>query len=131
MAESSNILLDSNIIIYTGVAAYEELRNWLRLKTYFVSAISQIEVLGYYDLTANDKKYFEAFFEDANLILIQNKTIYECSSSDNSVTKAHFLMLAKFDAFPNDLPLITANIKDFQHIEDLELIALREIQDGT
>lgn len=131
MAESSNILLDSNIIIYTGVAAYEELRNWLRSKTYFVSAISQIEVLGYYDLTANDKKYFEAFFEDANLILIQNKTIWKSIELRQHKKMSLGDAIIAATALINDLPLITANIKDFQHIEDLELIALREIQDGT
>lgn len=131
MAENNNILLDSNIIIYTGVAAYEGLRNWLRSKTYFVSAISQIEVLGYYDLTANDKKYFEAFFEDANLILIQNKTVWKSIELRQHKKMSLGDAIIAATALINDLPLITANIKDFQHIEDLELIALREIQDGT
>lgn len=69
------ILLDSNIVIYTGVATHGELRNWLKLKKTTVSAISKLEVLGYHGLNTKDKIYFEAFFEKCKLIHVNSKII--------------------------------------------------------
>lgn len=62
MVATKAILLDSNIIIYTVLTQHSDLRNWLKSKRIFVSVISQLEVLGYHQLNAKDRRYFENFF---------------------------------------------------------------------
>jgi hypothetical protein len=48
------VILDSNIVIYTGLRQHYQLRDWLKSKKLFVSAISELEVLGYHKLISKD-----------------------------------------------------------------------------
>lgn len=50
MAVSNKVILDSNIMIYTGWVNSFNLREWFRDKNIYVSQISLIEVLGYHKL---------------------------------------------------------------------------------
>ncbi len=49
-------LLDSNILIYASQPTGGQARDFIRNNTVFVSAISQIEVLGYHKLNNNQKR---------------------------------------------------------------------------
>ena len=50
------ILADSNLIIYAASGNYPELIEWFEENQPVASAVSLVEVLGYYKLTAKEKK---------------------------------------------------------------------------
>lgn len=62
------MLIDSNIIIYAALPEHQALRQFVADRAPAVSAISYVEVLGYHQLTQQQRQFFEAFF-DAALIL--------------------------------------------------------------
>ena len=119
---SKPLLLDSNIVINSGLISSTELRNWLKLKNIAVSVISKLEVLGYHSLNNKDKIYFEAFFTECKIIEIDstiiNAAIYFRQLKSMSLSDAIIAATAKH----YNLSLTTANTKDFKHIENLEII---------
>lgn len=128
MAANRPILLDSNIVIYTGLTPYKAIRKWLKSKTYLVSAITHLEVLGYYQLTSKDKEYFEAFFKKVKMIPVQAEIIQKAIElrQDKIMSLGDAIIAAT--ALSRNLPLLTANARDFHHIKELELIGLETIE---
>ncbi|CAN5399911.1 type II toxin-antitoxin system VapC family toxin [soil metagenome] len=122
MVVSSTMLLDSNIIIYTGLPQYSKLRNWLSSNNIAVSDISRLEVLGYHQLVAKDRTYFENLFQQFDLFKINSEIIDLAilfrQQKSMSLGDAIIAATAKI----NKLPLVTANARDFKHLEDIELI---------
>lgn len=59
------MLLESNIIIYAAQPEHAELRRFIAAHSPAVSAVSYVEVLGYYRLTALDRAHFKDFFSTA------------------------------------------------------------------
>jgi toxin FitB len=57
------VLLDSNIIIYSAQLEYSHLRELIAEKSPVVSALSYLEVLGYHQLTDEQRQYFDDFFK--------------------------------------------------------------------
>lgn len=55
------MLLDSNVIIYAAKPEHEVLRRLIEEHAPAVSAVSYVEVLGYHQLTGQERCYFEAF----------------------------------------------------------------------
>ncbi len=55
------MLLDSNVIIYAAKPEHEGLRHLIAEHAPAVSAVSYVEVLGYHQLTGQERSYFEAF----------------------------------------------------------------------
>lgn len=56
------MLIDSNILIYSADPKYAFLRELIKQHAPEVSIISYIEVLGYGQLTDEQRQYFEEFF---------------------------------------------------------------------
>jgi hypothetical protein len=57
------MLLDSNIIIYAAQPEHANLRRFIAEHSPAVSAISYVEVLGYHQLSGQQRQYFERFFK--------------------------------------------------------------------
>ncbi|RAV27561.1 type II toxin-antitoxin system VapC family toxin [Sinomicrobium soli] len=119
---SKTVLLDSNIIIYTGLPQYAELRNWLRTNHIAVSAISRLEVLGYHKLVAKDRTYFQNLFNQFDLFEINAEIIDSAIlfRQQKSMSLGDAIIAATAKVY--NLLLVTANTKDFNHLEELELL---------
>lgn len=119
---NNTVLVDSNIVIYSAEVEYEDLANWLRNKNIGISDMTRIEVLGYPNLLLEDKLYFEKFFNKCNIFSINekiiNKAIFLKQQRKMSIGDA----IIAATALTNKIPLITANTKDFKHIEHLQLM---------
>jgi len=119
---SKSIILDSNIVIYSGLTSHYELKEWLKSKDIVVSLITKLEVLGYHDLNEKDQIYFEIFFKKCELIAIDSLII------ETAISLRQFKSMSLGDAIiaatakEHRLVIVTANTKDFKHIENLELI---------
>ena len=122
MVVSRTVLLDSNIIIYTGLPQYSELRNWLSSNNIAVSDISRLEVLGYHQLVAKDRTYFENLFQQFDLFIINSEIIGLAIlfRQQKSMSVGDAIIAATAKVYK--LPLATANAKDFIHLEDITLI---------
>ena len=114
-------LIDSNIIIYSTQPDNSFLREFIAEHSPFVSAISKVEVLGYYKLRPVEKKYLTEFLEEVAVIDISNVVI------DKAVALRQLKKISVADsiiaatALIYDLELVTRNISDFKHIKGLKL----------
>ena len=116
------MLLDSNIIIYAAQLENEFLREFIAENSPYVSALSYLEVFGYYRLTHQDKVYFEEFFNASQILPISQPVI------NQAVTLKQIRKMSLGDAiiagtaFVYNLTIVTRNIDDFNWISKLNLI---------
>lgn len=114
-------LLDSNIIIYAAKPEYAFLQTFIEENSPAVSAVSQIEVLGYHRITEPEKVLFTEFFAAADVLPISGATIEKASElrQVKKLTLGDSLIAAT--ALIYDLTLITNNTADFDWIDGLKL----------
>lgn len=62
------ILADSNLIIYAASGKYPLLLDWFAENQPVASAVSLVETLGYYKLTAQEKEALELLFEELTVL---------------------------------------------------------------
>lgn len=122
------ICIDSNIVIYSAHPDKQWLRKWLSQQELAVSSISKIEVLGYHHITAHEIRLTNHYFSICKNLPL-NSSVIESSirlRQQKSMSLADAIIAAT--ALTNTLPLLTANTKDFKHIQSLELIGLDDIR---
>lgn len=122
MVVNSKVFIDSNIIIYTGLVDQAQLRNWLHTRALVVSGISLLEVLGYHKISSKDLRYFKAFFKECEVVPIDQDIIQRAINFRQLKRMSLGDSLIAATAFHHKLPLVTANTKDFSHLDKLELI---------
>lgn len=121
------MLLDSNIIIYAAKAENQFLRDWLEQQIISVSALSQIEVLGYHRLSNIEDQLFREFFANCTVLPISSAIIEQAISLRQQRRLSLGDSIIGATALVHALPLATRNIADFQWIEDLRMIDPFEI----
>jgi len=123
------MILDSNIVIYSIVPEYENLRNFLKEKEYelAVSVITKLEVLGYHRLAQDEKEILTHFFAVTRKIPISEaileKAIYLKQLKKMSIGDA---IIAATAILENDI-LLTNNEEDFENIEGLRVKPMKSI----
>ena len=114
-------LLDSNIIIYSAEKKYGFLRKLYKEQNIFISEITKLEVLGYYKITDEQKKYFNSVFKVISAIPVSSVIIEEAivlrQSKNLSVGDAIIAATAKI----NNYTIYTNNTKDFENILEIKL----------
>jgi toxin FitB len=116
------MLLDSNIIIYAAKPEHQALRDWLSQQPISVSALSQVEVLGYHRLSQAEQQLFTELFASFTVLPIDILVI------DLAILLRQQRRLGLGDsiiaatALIQDLPLATHNIDDFRWIDTLRLV---------
>ncbi|NEN22782.1 type II toxin-antitoxin system VapC family toxin [Cryomorpha ignava] len=110
------ILIDANIIIYSAHKDKESLRKWLQKQSLSISSINQLEVLGYHKITKEEIVLSKNFFSLCQIISITQTIIEEAIKfrQEKSMSLGDSIVAAS--AKENNLPIATANIKDFEHI---------------
>lgn len=116
----SNIVLDTNICLYllSGEAPIVE---YLRDKSFYLSIINEIEILGFGDISKSEETAVTFFLEDCNILDI-NKGIKDISITLRKKYKIKLpdAIIAATAIFLN-LPLISAD-KVFDKIEELTVV---------
>jgi predicted nucleic acid-binding protein len=116
----SKLLVDTNIILYL-FNGDETIADFLQDKELFISFITELELLSFWDLSTNEEKYIQSFIQNCKSIsmneLIKKETLqirknYKMKLPD-SIIAATSLYL--------DIPLISADL-GFQKIENLSFI---------
>jgi hypothetical protein len=75
MAEMTANATDSNILIYAAQKENQFLREFIAGKHISISAITQLEVLGYHKLKPQDAELFQLWFDNAHIITIDRTII--------------------------------------------------------
>jgi predicted nucleic acid-binding protein len=116
------MLLDSNILIYAAQPDHAYLIDWIKQNLPAVSVISMVEVLGYHQLTIDDKHCLETLF--ANLILLYPTpmTIRHAIQLRQQRKMSLGDVLIAATAIEHRMALVTRNILDFQWIDELQII---------
>lgn len=115
------ILIDSNIVIYSLQSKHENLQKWLGMQTPVISAITQLEVLGYHRISEVEISFARRYFSICEKISINQNFIEEAVKlrQQKSISLGDTIIAAT--TIIQDLALASANLKDFKHIKQLEL----------
>ncbi len=107
------MLLDSNIIIYAAQPQHRALRRFIATNTPAVSAVSQVEVMGYYKITERELRYFGLFFAAAPVLNVSEAVIHKATElrQQKKMTLGDALIAAT--ALVHQVTLVTHNTKDF------------------
>lgn len=121
------VLLDSNIVIYSLQSYQENLRKWLENHIAIVSAITQLEVLGYYNITLKEIDFATRYLSFCEIVPIDERIILKSIELRQNKKMSIGDAIIAGTALIHKLPLATANTKDFKHLENLELINPLEV----
>ncbi len=116
------MLLDSNLIIYASKPGYDDLRNWMIHQPVCVSALSQLEVLGYHRLIQEDRRFFVDFFSVLPVLPITFEVIDQAISLRQQRKMSLGDATIAATALVNNLPIATHNVSDFRWIPNLVVI---------
>ena len=112
-------LLDTNIILYI-LSGDATIAQYLNLRILFVSVISEIELLGYQKLTAQQEKQIKSFLSSFRIIYLDDAIKDEAIA----IRKKHGLKLPDCiiaaTAISMNLTFITAD-KQFKQVKNLPL----------
>ncbi|MGB7203121.1 MAG: type II toxin-antitoxin system VapC family toxin [Pyrinomonadaceae bacterium] len=115
-------LLDSDIIIYTTKPEFDFLGQFLERKSFGVSIISFVEVMGYHKISEKDKAELTDFFESTKIHAISNHIANKAIELRQQRKMKLGDALIAATALALDCPLVTNNSKDFTWIDSIELI---------
>jgi toxin FitB len=115
------MIVDSNILIYSARPENGELRAWLQQKTPGYSDITRLEVLGFKGIVADDELKLKSMLA----ALVQFPVSYDIIDAAILLRQQHRLSLGDSiiaaTAMALDVPLATANEKDFKNIPGLSV----------
>lgn len=116
----NKLCLDSNIILYL-LNGDETLAYFLDGKQFFISVITEMELLAFKNLSDEEEKYIKSFISECKTIninnLIKEDTINIRKKYRNKLPDS----IVAATALYLDIPLITAD-KGFKKIEELNLV---------
>lgn len=115
------MLIDSNLIIYATQPPYTQLRSWLVNYATHYSAISRLETLGYHRLGDAENQAIAAILENLELLMIGKVTLEIAITLRQQRKMSLGDALIAATCLEHDLPLATANDKDFEWIEGLAI----------
>ncbi|MEZ0539025.1 type II toxin-antitoxin system VapC family toxin [Fibrella arboris] len=102
---------------------------WLNRPTinFSVSAISQVEVLGYHKLTGRDKEDFDDFFSNTPSYPITTEIIQLAVTVHQQCKRSPADGIIAATARSHGLPVVTHHVDDFSTIDGLTVISLAGI----
>jgi predicted nucleic acid-binding protein len=112
-------LLDTNIILYI-LSGNKTLANHLYLKNLYASVVSEIELLGFKDLTSAEEKSIRAFLSEFRVIYIDDAIKNEAILLRKQYGLKIPDCIIAATAISLNLPLITAD-KQFKKVSNLLL----------
>lgn len=116
------MLLDSNIVIYSGLDEHARLRDFIERHAPSVSAVTHVEVLGFHGLAVSDRAYFEAFFARFPTLPVSDAVIRGAVDLRQRRRMSLGDALIAATALAHGLALVTRNAADFGWIDGLALV---------
>ncbi|AGX86207.1 type II toxin-antitoxin system VapC family toxin [Candidatus Symbiobacter mobilis] len=116
------MLLDSNIIIYAAEPGYERLLRYIDERQSVVSIISKIEVIGYHKLSVENSRRLVELFAVMSILPLSDAIASRAISLRQLRKMSLGDSLIAATALEHELPLVTANAKDFSWVENIIVI---------
>lgn len=116
------MLIDSNLIIYATQPQHHRLRGWLAEHASHYSAISRLETLGYQHLRDAEKQAISRLLDALKLLMISTVTLELAIALRQQRKMSLGDALIAAACLEHQLPLATANEKDFDWVEGLEMV---------
>lgn len=113
------ILLDSNIFIYLSKGTLDN--RSISEDVIAHSSISEIEVLGYQHITANELILLRNLFDQSVHLPISENVLQTAIKLRQVKSMSLGDSIIAATAITNEVPVWTANDKDFAHIQGLEV----------
>jgi hypothetical protein len=113
------MLIDSNIIIYASKPEYAQLRRFIAENAPVVSAVSYVEVLGFHQLTLDEKVLLEAFFAATVVLPITQAVLDQAVLLRQQRRMSLGDALVAASARVGNHTVVTHNTKDFIWIDGL------------
>jgi len=115
------MLFDSNPIIYAARPEYEELRDLVVQEVPSVSVVSKVETLGYPELSEQENRFLEEFFEAAKVLPVSESVVTEATRLRQQRSMSLGDALIAGTALSHGVSLATHNTSDFEWIKTLEV----------
>ena len=122
LVESVDMIVDSNILIYSLLPDHNRLMEWILDQLPSVSVISKIETIGYHRLTEEHKSGLQRLFSGLTILYPSFQT-YETAiilRQQRKMSLGDSLIAAT--VLEHREVLATHNISDFEWIDNLTLI---------
>lgn len=116
------LLLDSNILIYAIQPQYSGLRQFLGNENLAASEVSLVEVLGYHNLTEEDKRGFGDLFALTQLYPVSRAVIEQAITLRQQRKMSLGDALIAATCLVHKLTLVTRNTDDFLWIVGLDTL---------
>ena len=117
-----SMLIDSNILIYAGDPRHRFLREFIKVNVPVVSIVSYIEVMGYDQLTDEQRQYFDEFFAITPPILINQRIAEKAVTLRQQRKMSLGDAIIAATALVENHTLVTRNTDDFKWIAELKLL---------
>lgn len=116
------MLLDSNILIYGAKGGHPGLDTMLDRTDLAAASVTQIETLGFHRLSPIERHWLEAAFARMKILTLDDAVAVRAIvlRQERKMGLADAIIAAT--ALVHQLPLVTRNIVDFQHVAGLKLI---------
>ena len=115
----NSIVLDTKIVLYL-LNGDDELASILNKMQLYVSVITEIELLGYHEISLEDKTKIKYFLSECTIVALSEEIKNLCISiKQSSKVKTPDAIVAA-TSICNQIPLITAD-RGFEKIQDLDL----------
>lgn len=115
------MILDSNIIIYASQPDNGFLLDFIAENSPVVSAVSYIEVLGYMNLSPEERNFLTTFFNNTAILPINQPIVLRATTLRQQRRMSLGDAIIAATALEHDLTLVTRNTNDFHHLVDLRL----------
>ena len=116
------MLLDTNVVIYSGKPGGGALRSWTSHPHACVSIISRIEALGFHKITPDEIESITNTLGEMPELPVDGKIADRAIALRQQKNRCLGDSLIAATALTYNLPLCTRNKDDFKHIAGLEII---------
>jgi predicted nucleic acid-binding protein len=116
------MLIDSNILIYRATKPDPLLDPILSRSDLAVASVTIIETLGYHLISADQHGWLTAAFQHARILPLDDAVVAKAVELRRVRKVGLGDAIIAATALIHDLPLVTRNVADFEHIAGLNLI---------
>ena len=114
-------IIDSNIIIYAVQPQFTYLKKYIENADNYTSIVSKIEVLGFKELTFQDRQLLEDAFNLLNVIPLSEEIANRAILIKQQKRMSLGDSIVASTALVYDLELVTRNFDDFKSVKNLKL----------
>jgi predicted nucleic acid-binding protein len=115
----NSIVLDTNIVLYL-LNGDDELTSILNEMQLYVSVITEIELLGYQEISDDDKVKIKFFLSECIIVPLNDEIKNLCIAIKQSLKVKTPDSIVAATSIYNQIPLITSD-KGFEKIQNLDL----------